>query len=389
MADPLDWSPYASRNEAIFCLGRFTDAALGSDIGLIWCDADAAMLLRRPRLTDDGFGNTLIASAGPPPPPPPPHDWLGRLKAAVEDALTRIGEAQMMEAEANLAMGQTIADWFADKDHEHEAGLAFDILGLAAFALLFVPGLGEAEMAFMGLGALARGTAVAAAGGAMCGLWSDGNYLRLRFGPGGREAAEAWDNTPEATTLSLAAAILALPDFAVGGIMTLRDLRALPGEIRESGAARAALQAKADAGLAKAARLEGRMEDAEAWRARKLKAKSAAIAQRAERLAARAAAADRRTRGLQAKLLLTLGLPAPATFIGTPLAEGYYAHDTEHDHPHDLGANIRTAGQYAGEQFKALRRLLFPPHPSGGAGRRGLGLRIGATSRGAPAPAAP
>ena len=382
----ISWGPYSNRVDALLCLGRFTDKALGPGLGVLWSDGQACMLLRKPALDADGFGQSLIAEwIGPLPaarPAAPPTVWE-RVKHVFERAMELSGEAQIANAEAAMAEGQAIRDWFADKDHEHAVALAFDILGVVGFALLFVPGIGEAEMGVLAavrageyLSAAGRITAPLAFGGASLGAYVDGRYMYARYFSGGeiegRKAAKEWDDSPQAVTLSLASAILALPDFAVGGIMTVRSLRELPAALGEAREAAAATRAKEAAKLAKADELEGRAAgDVPAWQKRALEKKAGDLTKRADRLARRAEAAEDRARRLSRKLYAVMGVTVPG-LSGTPVVGAYYARDNARDESEPF----KVAGKY-------LRGLLDPPYcktsATGGAGHN-LCLRIGTTS---------
>jgi hypothetical protein len=377
----MNWGPYATQSQASAYLGDFADKAIGPGIGLIWSDGTACTLLRKPLYDADGFGDTLIVEwhggLGPPKPTKPPT-LLQRIGKLFEDAMTAYGESQIAEGQAQLAMGQEISDWFSNKDNEHTVGLIFDVIGVVSVVMLFVPGVGEVEM---GLIAAARAgevlltagriTAVAAGTGAAIGAYVDGKYLYLRHFDG-EKAAKDWDESPQAVTMSLAAAILALPDFAVGGVMTLRDLRALPGELGESRKLAQGYEASAAAKAQKAERLQGRIPDEPAWKAKHLERKSSDIAARARKLAQKAAEANERAQRMQRKLYATMLLNAPSTFLGTPTAESYFIHDNASD----LADPIRIAHRWIGS-------LLMPPDAHGTPEKtiHNFGMRIGVSNR--------
>jgi hypothetical protein len=377
----MNWGPYATQGEASFYLGDFADKAIGPGMGLIWSDGTACSLLRKPRYDADGFGNSLIVEwhggLGPPKPSKPPT-LLQRIAKVFEDAMTAYGEAEIAQGEAQMAMGQEISDWFANKDNEHTVGLIFDVIGVVSVVMLFVPGVGEAEM---GLIAAARAgevmltagriTAIAAGTGAGLGAFVDGKYLYLRHFDGA-QAAKDWDESPQAVTMSLAAAILALPDFAVGGVMTIRDLRSLPGELGETKKLAQGLSANAAAKAQKAERLEGRIPDEPAWKARHLERKSSNISARASKLAQKAAEANNRASRMQRKLYATMLLNAPSTFLGTPTAESYFIHDNASD----LADPVRIAHRWIGS-------LLMPSDSKTSPDKtiHNFGMRIGVANR--------
>ena len=292
--DTINWTPYANRGEAAFCMSRFADKAVSSELGLIWCGDDACTLLRDPRYDADGYGYALMLqwSAPLPPPPPEPKTFWQKVERLFEESMEAQLEANEMETQANLAMWQSISSWFANKDNEHKVGLLFDVIGVVGFVCLFIPGIGEAEMGLIAaaragevLLTVGRVTAAAAATGSALGAVVDGRYLGLRYLGGGsqaqrEEAAKQWDDSKLATHMSIAAAILALPDFAVGGVMTLKDLSSLPRTIDEAGANAAKLRQAAAPKLAKADELRGRIANEPAWMKPKLENKAANVPRR-------------------------------------------------------------------------------------------------------------
>ncbi len=342
--DTINWTPYANQGEAAFCMGRFANKAVSTELGLIWCGDNACTLLRDPKYDADGYGYVLMLqwSAALPPPPPEPKTFWQKVEKLFEDSMEMQMEANEMEMQGNLAMWQSISGWFANKDNEHKVGLLFDVIGVVGFVCLFIPGIGEAEMGLIAaaragevLLTVGRVTAAAAATGSALGAVVDGRYLGLRYLGGGsqaqrEEAAKQWDDSRLASNMSIAAAILALPDFAVGGVMTLKDLSSLPGAVDKAGADAAKLREAAAPKLAKADELRGRIQNEPAWMKPKLENKAANIAQRAAKLTKRAEEADRKAKVLTNKLLAAMLINAPATFVGTPQAEAYFVHDN-HD----------------------------------------------------------
>ena len=363
----IDWTPYLNRGEATYCLARFTDTALSPDIGIVWCSSDCCTLIRKPKLDAEGYGFSVIMRwhpVSPPPPSPPKQNFWQRAEKVFWDAMATSGEAQLAESQANIEMSNAILGWLGNKDNEHKIGIGFDLLALAGFGMLFIPGLGEAEMAFFALSRLAQVTSVAAFAGASCATIVDGNYIRLRyFGDGNvekeRHDAEAWEGSDTATTLSVAALVLALPDFAVGGIATARDLTTgLPKEISEAKAAAAADRSHA-AGAAKKA---DSISPGNKVKITRLKERAAALSKRADEAA-------RRARRLRVKFYSTLLLNAPSSGLGTPTAVGYFAHDDARDNPHALLDPFKTARRTVSHGTADLQhwvgRLLTPPqtHP--------------------------
>lgn len=345
----MNWTPYANEGEATFCLTRFVDAALSPEIGIIWCSQDACALIRKPKPDASGYSYTVVMDWHPAPPPPPakPTVWQ-KVEKLFWDAMEREGEAELARSQADLAMGQAIVNFFGSKEGEHVTGMAVDVLGVLCFAALFIPGIGEAELGFVaavraGEWALTAGrvTAGMAAIGSGLAARVDGKYLLLRYfdGPSGPEAAETWDDLPEATKELIAAAMLAIPDFLVGGAMLLRDLKDLPGLI--GGAEKNAAKAKNQIGGADqyVKKLEGKHDGAVPAGSRDAK-KIAANKARAKQLEDIAKEAHDKSLRLSRKLYVAMLGNLPATFIGTPVVEAYFNRDNPnfwHDHTSWIG----------------------------------------------------
>jgi hypothetical protein len=345
----MNWAPYANEGEATFCLSRFIDKALSPDIGIIWCAADACALIRKARPDSAGFSYTVVMGwqpVVPPPPPPPKPTFWQKVEKVFWDEMAREGERDIEQGQAELAMGQAIVDFFGSKDGEHITSLAFDVLGVVCFITLFIPGVGEAELGVIaairaGQIALTAGrvTAGLAVAGTMLAARVDGTYVLLRYRDG-EEAAKQWEDSPEASRESIAAALLALPDFAVGGVMLARDLATLPGRIgtAEQEAARAKNQiGGANQYIQKMENKHGGAVPAGSRDAKKI----ADNAARAKRLAELAKEANLKSQQLSNKLYVAMLANAPSTFVGTPIGEAYFNRDDPHfwhDHLSWVGA---------------------------------------------------
>lgn len=353
----VSWAPYANEGEATFCLTCFVDKTLSSDIGIIWCSQNACALIRKPVPDTDGYCYTVVMEwhPGEPPPPPPakPTFWQ-RMENIFWDAMDQEGRTAVAQGQAQLAMGQTVIDFFNSKDGEHIAGIAIDVIGVLCFAALFIPGIGEAELGFIaaaraGQWALTAGrvTAGLAATGSLIAARVDGKYLLLRC-QDGEKAAQEWDDLPEASQELIAAAILAIPDFLVGGAMLLRDLSALPGLI--GGAEKEAVRAKNQ--ISGADQYVQKLEDkhsgavpAGSRDAQKIAANKA----RAKHLEEIAKEANVKALQLSRKLYVAMLGNLPATFVGTPVIEAYFNRDNPH---------------FWHDQTSWLGNLLTPPSTS-------------------------
>ena len=372
----VSWAPYTGKAEATYCLTRFVDQALSPHIGIIWCSQDAGTLVRAPVPDANGYGFAVTIEWQAAAPPPPPHPTImQRLERVFDDAMAAEGRAAIAQGQAQMAEGRALASFFASKEGEHATGMAIDVLGLVCFAALFVPGIGEAELGFVaamraGQWALTAGrvTAGMAAIGSGLAARVDGKYLLLRYfdGPDGPSAARTWDESPEAQRESIAAAILALPDFAVGGTLLLRDLKDLPGMIRgtEQAATRAENQIDGtDQFISRIERKHGGAVPAGSKDAKKIIANQ----NRAKDLAHDVQEAHDKSVRLSRKLYLALLGNLPATFVGTPVAESYFNQDNPN---------------FWSRQAKWVGHLLMPPGRSGGSAPRGnFSAKIGACRR--------
>ncbi len=351
----MSFTPYASLGEATMCLGRFVDKALSPDIGIIWAAGDGCALIRKGKFDGDGLSYTVVIEWQPTlarqPPAPKPTFWQ-KLDKIFWDAMETEGEGELANAQAQLAMGQAVdeqigkaasavaklpvikpvVDFFGTKDGEHVAGMAFDVLGVLCFAALFVPGVGEAELGVVaairaGQVALTAGRATAglAVAGTLLAARVDGTYLFLRV-RSGEDAAKTWEDSPEATRESIAAAVLAIPDFLVGGAMLARDLATLPGRITaaESEAMRTKNQISgANQYIKKIEAKHGGSVTAGSRDAKKIAQNTA----RVKKLKDLTKEAEEKSQLLSNKLYVAMFMNAPSTFIGTPVGEAYFNHD--------------------------------------------------------------
>ncbi|HQT62363.1 MAG: hypothetical protein B7X09_00250 [Acidiphilium sp. 21-66-27] len=362
----MSWGPYFGQAEASVHLSRFADATVGRETGILFSDGQTCMVLRQPVLDADGLGHSMIARWMPPHPPAPTPGLMQRIENVFERAMTMEGEAAIARAQGEMALGQALARFLGSETGEHAVGMAFDLLGLLAAALLlFVPGVGEAE-----IGVLAASTGSLAGTGSLLGAIVDG-----------KTEAHKWGHSPAAETLSLLALVLALPDLPIGGMATLRDLRNAPqalDEIEAAGSEAAGFTAKQTTRLAKAERLETDNAGLPAWRVAKRADKATTIRADAGRLAKRAADASNEAHRLALKLGTTAMVNAPASFVGVPVVGGYFARDNW-QHPAEP---FIAAWHEAGAMRNWAARLLSPRgHAARGPGGGLLGIQMGVSSK--------
>lgn len=386
----MDWGPYADQAQATFCLSQFTDAGLGEDFGIIYCDSDAACLIRRPVYGVDGTGYSLIAqSFGPLTPNEPPEPALGfmqRVEHFFGNALAQLGRNEERQADMQMAAGQSITQWLANPVTEHELGLAVDILGMVSFAFLFLPGIGEAEMGIFATARVAAaagntlkvmgyGTAGLAFAGSVAGFVSDGGYVYFTYGgdPDVRMKADEWAETGYVKILSAASAILVLPDLPVGGVLLIRDLPEMAAEAAKT-AAEAGTKAATSGKLESVANYLDTIAPSLGKNLAQNAAKASSYTKETAREFAKSAAdLERESQVHYRKLYATMLINGTATFVGSPMTEAYFGYDNRQD----LGARLAEAEHWIGD-------LLNPPNAAGSRKHdslHNLGLRIGASRK--------
>lgn len=171
----------------------------------------------------------------------------------------------------------------------------------------------------------------------------DGRYLALRYSgdDDAGEAAEAWDNSRLATSMSIAAAILTVADFGIGGALSLQDLRNMTTETKELNELRQTVTESREA----AATLKPRLDYAQKTHPNKVSTRQ--LGQRSQNLIAKAKRANRDAFYMSVRLKALLYLGAPLQAAGDPTVLGYFSHDNK-----SLFTNPR---QWLGD-------LLVPPH---------------------------
>ncbi len=224
------WGPYIGAADAKAYLTRFVDRACGADVGIVWTSQGAIHPLRAP--VRDGYGVGVVAMFewvhAPPPPPKPPTGWRAIARSWIHQILMAQYQSSMAEAQANLALGQAISrgvDTLMKHHADDAAGVAIDIIAVAAFILLLPTGV--SEIAFIGV-----------AGGVVL-LATDGAAFALEMS-GDEEGAERVKKRTE--TIRLVATVMTLPDLLYGGYKVVREMR----EIKELVAADRATGAAAN-----------------------------------------------------------------------------------------------------------------------------------------------
>ncbi len=244
MAIPFSatWGPYAGPLQARNCLTGFVDAVCGQDLGVAWASGDAVWPLRAPKADPAGFGQVAVFEWHPAPPPRQivkPRDLFDRLKDTVEGALAQIGKQQLAQAEAGLAMSQTLAQAIGGIRMQHKAdaaGVALDVICVALSIGALATGVG-----FIGVVALTGGIIL---------LGTDGTAYTVELA-GKDGLAETIKKRTE--VIRMIATVMTLPDAAWGGLKAIREFQEIR-ELRTGSQATAAIAANLGKGTANAAR---------------------------------------------------------------------------------------------------------------------------------------
>ena len=247
------WYPYADFNDARRRLCSFADATVGPQCGVSYCDGTSLGVLRQPS-GPASAGNlwlNVLAQhiAAPPPPPPNPSGRWGKLKAFFWHAMEISGEAQLQQAQTDLAVGQAIDS--AVEQHiwlpVHEfllrhklvadgVGVALDVVGVVAgvaFAITAAPEIIGGAAVVGTLGLVTGGVAFV---GSVALLGIDGTVFALEVS-GDKGRAERFESSKTTQWTRIAATVMLLPDVAVGSVRALREIGQLGNEAREAAAA--------------------------------------------------------------------------------------------------------------------------------------------------------
>ncbi|SIQ81961.1 MULTISPECIES: hypothetical protein [Acidiphilium] len=387
----IDWGPYASQAEAAICLGQFADATLGFDVGIIYCDSAAACLLRRAVYGADDNGYALIVQSHGPVRPPrlreAPPGFLARVERFFEEACAAYGRQQIAQGQMDIAMGQAMERWLSNPTHEHEIGIAVDVLGIVSFAMLFVPGIGEAEIGLVGSfrAAMAAEKYWQAAGlvtagmgfaGSISGGVSDSVYLFKRFddGPDGSEKADRWDDGLTGQVLATASVILSLPDLAVGSVLLAKELPEIAQDAAKANQEAVAFADRSKALASRAGRLDSAaLSSGNADLGSRVGVVTSYARARAKFLTEQSIALNAEAVQLNRKLYTTMMVNGSATLLGSPMMDAYFAHDARQAYARGKPGPEGWIGQYLDPPVSHGIRTYRPP--------KNLSLHIGATRR--------
>lgn len=207
------WGPYGDPLQARSCLTGFVDAVCGPGLGVAWASGGAVHPMRAPGRDSSGFGQVVVFEWHDAPPLrriSAEGSLLGRLERTVERALTQIGEARMAQSQAELAMGQAMAQAIGSIRMRHKddaAGVALDVLCVVLSIGLLTTGVG-----------IIGGAALI---GSIILLGTDGVAYGMETA-GYDEDAEKFKKATE--VFRIAATIMTLPDAAWGGFKIIQEL---------------------------------------------------------------------------------------------------------------------------------------------------------------------
>lgn len=237
------WAPYDSFEEARSKLCRLADAVGGPELGVTLSNGLAICALRRaiPSQGRSLWLNALTQHVAAPRPPPASTGAMGKLKAWFWHAMELEGEAEIQNAQAQMAASQAVVTGIRDHvwkpTHEflqhHKlladtAGVALDVVGVAAavvFVFVFVaaPELAAAAAAGSIAAGVGLATGAAASTGAVVLFGIDGFVYGAEIS--GHEAiAKKIEDDPTIGWIRIGATVMLLPDLPVGGIRALKQI---------------------------------------------------------------------------------------------------------------------------------------------------------------------
>jgi hypothetical protein len=327
---PVFWGPYVNQAEARSCLGAFAARVIGPGAGVIYCDGVGATYLQKPFYDADGSGLVLVATcraeAPPPAPPPAPSGLWQRIERVFEQSMATVGEAEIQNSQAQLAMGQQEAQWlkqgwtslhdFVEGHKTTFDGVAVvgDIFGvLAGIAAVVVIGTtGVAVLPVLALVAGVASLALLAEDGTMLVADIRGDEVRKK------ELEESWHYK----TIELIGPLLLLPDLLLSGPRAVTGVAKTAAELRETreavGAGQEALDAQREANDAYKEAHAGKLKQ------NNIKTKMQAGRTKVNKLVRDLKNAQERLADAQREFKLLRAVELPA-YAGSLYAQGLYA----------------------------------------------------------------
>ena len=246
------WAPYDDFGEARLKLCRLADAVGGPGLGVSFSDGRSICVLRHAAAPGGRslWLNVLTRHiAVPPPPPPAPSSTLGRLKAWFWRAMEIQGEAEIQQAQAQMAASQAMVEEFRDHVWEpthafllrHKlladtAGILLDGVGVVAagvFIFVAAPELLAAAAAGSVMAGVGLFTGGVASTGALVLFGVDGTIYGAQIT--GHEAyARSLEDNSTIGWVRIGATIMLLPDLPVGGMRALKEIGTTASEASEA-----------------------------------------------------------------------------------------------------------------------------------------------------------
>lgn len=268
---PGFWYPYDSFQDARARLCLFADRTAGSFCGVSLSDGDSLSVLRHPASTPNSprlWLNVLVQHISVPAPVPAASGGLlGTLKGWFWKAMEIEGQAEIQNAQAQLAASQAVGREFRDHVWEptHEflirhkfaadtAGLALDMVGVVAGGIFLVVAAPELVAVGTVAATVSLYTGGSAAAGSVILFVVDGSIYIVDLAAGQARAAKIEDNVA-IQWIRIGATLMLLPDFIVGGFRTLLEIGKLSGEAEEAVATSARISRATEEARARVAKI--------------------------------------------------------------------------------------------------------------------------------------
>ena len=247
---PGFWYPYDSFQDARARVCAFADKAVGASCGVSFSDGARLSVLRHPAAAPNGartWLNVLVQPiSAPAPVPARSGGLLGSLKGWFWKAMEIEGQAEVANAQAQMAASQAVGRELRDRVWEptHEflirhkfaadtAGVALDTVGVIAGGIFLI--FAAPELIAAGTVAASAGliTGVAASLGSFFLFGVDGFIYGADLTGHKARAAKLEDNRM-IQWARIAATVMLLPDLLVGGTRALMEIGKLANEAQEA-----------------------------------------------------------------------------------------------------------------------------------------------------------
>ncbi|WP_189046670.1 hypothetical protein [Aliidongia dinghuensis] len=358
---PTFWGPYLNEAEARTCLSAFAAQVIGPGTGVIFCDGIGAAYLQQPFYDADGSGLVLVATCRaelPPPPPSPPAGGVWqKIERFFENSMTTLGEQQMRQSEAQLAMGQQEAKWLKEgwtSIHEFVEGhkTAFDGAAVVGDVFGLVAGV-VAGFAMVGAGVTLLPALAVLAGFASLALLAEDGRMFVAEIKGDEVRKKQIENSRDYKIIELICPLLLLPDLVASGPRAVASITKTTREVQET---REVVDAGEEALNAQRAANDAYQEaHASKLGQNNIKTKVQRMHARANKLARALKAAQERLADAQREFIRLRVLELPA-YAGSIYAQGLYAVEPP-DYLQDLS--------HGGPEHAPAGQTSQSPHPLG------------------------